>query len=119
MSVSRCWTPDSTSSQSIIFPTAAKPLLNEYICGRSLVFRLADIRNEEAIFGIRRTCDVTAVIHLAGLKAVGDSNLRPLAYYENNVLGTMRLVSAKEGKGKNARQSVRHRLRGACVPPAR
>jgi len=41
-----------------------------------------------------RTCPVTAVIHLAGLKAVGDSNVRPMMYYENNVLGTMRLVSA-------------------------
>ncbi|MBR1213962.1 UDP-glucose 4-epimerase GalE [Bradyrhizobium sp. JYMT SZCCT0180] len=64
------------------------------ICGRSLVFRHADIRNEEAIYEILRSCGVTAVIHLAGLKAVGDSNVRPMTYYENNVLGTMRLLSA-------------------------
>jgi UDP-glucose 4-epimerase len=64
------------------------------ICGRSLVFRHADIRNEAAIYDILRTFGVTAVIHLAGLKAVGDSNVRPMTYYENNVLGTMRLVSA-------------------------
>jgi UDP-glucose 4-epimerase len=64
------------------------------ICGRSLVFRLADIRDEEAICEILRAFGVTAVIHLAGLKAVGDSNVRPMTYYENNVLGTMRLVSA-------------------------
>lgn len=64
------------------------------ICGRSLIFRHADIRNEERIYDILRTCGVTAVIHLAGLKAVGDSNVRPMTYYENNVLGTMRLVSA-------------------------
>src|SRR3954469_25507704 len=64
------------------------------ICGRSLIFRHADIRNEERIYDILRTCGVTAVIHLAGLKAVGDSNVRPMLYYENNVLGTMRLVSA-------------------------
>ena len=64
------------------------------ICGRSLVFRHADIRNEEAIYEILRACGVTAVIHLAGLKAVGDFNVRPMTYYENNVLGTMRLVSA-------------------------
>jgi UDP-glucose 4-epimerase len=64
------------------------------ICGRAPIFRQADIRNEEAIYEILRAWDVTAVIHLAGLKAVGDSNLRPLTYYENNVLGTMRLVSA-------------------------
>jgi UDP-glucose 4-epimerase len=64
------------------------------ICGRSLVFRHADICNEEAIYEILRAYEVTAVIHLAGLKAVGDSNVRPMTYYENNVLGTMRLVSA-------------------------
>jgi len=64
------------------------------ICGRSLIFRHADIRNEELIYDMLRTCAVTAVIHLAGLKAVGDSNVRPMMYYENNVLGTMRLVSA-------------------------
>src|SRR6202030_3972154 len=69
------------------------------ICGRSLVFRHADIRNEEVICEILRACGVTAVIHLAGLKAVGDSNVRPMMYYENNVLGTMRLLSAME-KGK-------------------
>ncbi|WBL82576.1 UDP-glucose 4-epimerase GalE [Bradyrhizobium xenonodulans] len=64
------------------------------VCGRSLVFRNADIRNEEVVYDLIRTCGVTAVIHLAGLKAVGDSNVWPMSYYENNVLGTMRLVSA-------------------------
>jgi UDP-glucose 4-epimerase len=64
------------------------------LCGRSLVFRHTDIRNEEAIYEIVRDCGVTAVIHLAGLKAVGDSNVRPMSYYETNVVGTMRLLSA-------------------------
>jgi UDP-glucose 4-epimerase len=36
------------------------------ICGRSLVFRHVDIRNEETIYEILRACEVTAVIHLAG-----------------------------------------------------
>jgi len=64
------------------------------ICGRSLVFRHADICNEEAIYETLSAYDVTAVIHLAGLKAVGESNVQPMTYYENNVMGTMRLVSA-------------------------
>lgn len=64
------------------------------ICGRPLAFWQADIRNEEAIYRILRVCEVTAVIHLAGLKAVGDSAVAPMTYYENNFLGTMRLVSA-------------------------
>ncbi|MVT69669.1 UDP-glucose 4-epimerase GalE [Bradyrhizobium pachyrhizi] len=64
------------------------------ICGRSVIFRHADIRNEEAIYQILRAHDVTAVIHLAGLKAVGESTAQPITYYDNNVVGTMRLVSA-------------------------
>ncbi|MGY4478413.1 UDP-glucose 4-epimerase GalE [Bradyrhizobium sp. USDA 3364] len=64
------------------------------ICGRSLVFRHADICDEETIYEILRTHDVSAVIHLAGLKAVGESSAHPMSYYENNVVGTMRLVSA-------------------------
>src|SRR5258705_10838822 len=71
------------------------------ICGRSLVFWHAAIRNEASIYEGLRACGETAVIHLARLKAVGDSNVRPLTYYENNVLGTMRLVSAmKRGNVK-------------------
>lgn len=57
------------------------------ICGRSLVFRHVDICNEEAIYEILRTHGVTAVIHLAGLKAVGESSTQPMTYYENNVVG--------------------------------
>jgi UDP-glucose 4-epimerase len=66
----------------------------QFISGRSLVFRQADIRNEEAIYDILRSSGVTAVIHLAGLKAVGDSNAQPMTYYESNVSATIRLVSA-------------------------
>ncbi|MES5481928.1 UDP-glucose 4-epimerase GalE [Bradyrhizobium sp. INPA03-11B] len=66
----------------------------EAICGRPLVFCCDDIRNEDAIYHVLRTYGVTAVIHLAGLKAVGDSNVHPMTYYDNNVVGTMRLVSA-------------------------
>jgi UDP-glucose 4-epimerase len=64
------------------------------LCGRSLVFRQIDIRDEQAVYETIRDWGVTAVIHLAGLKAVGDSNVRPMSYYDNNVVGTMRLVSA-------------------------
>lgn len=64
------------------------------VCGRSIVFRHADICNEAAIYEILRAHNVTAVIHLAGLKAVGESSAQPITYYENNVVGTMRLVSA-------------------------
>ena len=64
------------------------------ICGRSPAFRRLDIRNEQAVFEILRASGVTAVVHLAGLKAVTELTADPMAYYDNNVLGTMRLVSA-------------------------
>lgn len=64
------------------------------LCGRSLVFRQIDILNEQAVYEAIRDWEVTAVIHLAGLKSVGDSNVRPMSYYDNNVVGTMRLLSA-------------------------
>jgi UDP-glucose 4-epimerase len=49
------------------------------LCGRPLVFRRTDICNEQEIYEILRTCEMTAVIHLAGLKAVGDSNVRSMS----------------------------------------
>ena len=41
-----------------------------------------------------RTSGAAAVIHFAGLKAVGESVEQPLAYYDNNVVGTLRLLEA-------------------------
>src|SRR5690242_13168185 len=66
----------------------------QLICGRSLTFRQVDILDEEAIYETLCSYEVSAVIHLAGLKAVGESSIRPMTYYENNLLGSMRLVSA-------------------------
>ena len=37
---------------------------------------------------------IDTVIHFAGLKAVGESVQKPLEYYDNNVNGTLRLISA-------------------------
>ncbi|MFC0242573.1 UDP-glucose 4-epimerase GalE [Rhodopseudomonas telluris] len=69
------------------------------ICGRPVHFRQADIRDEEAVYDVLTTYGVTAVIHLAGLKAVGESNEQPLSYYDNNVIGSMRLLSAMQRSG--------------------
>lgn len=69
------------------------------ISGRPVHFRQADIRNEEAVYDVLTTYGVTAVIHLAGLKAVGESNQQPLSYYDNNVIGSMRLLSAMQRAG--------------------
>ena len=64
------------------------------IAGRPLAFVQADIRETDALNEIFSTHRIEAVMHFAGLKAVGESVLKPLAYYENNVGGTLKLLEA-------------------------
>ena len=66
----------------------------ERITGRKPGLVRGDIRDRAAIASALRTCNATAVIHFAGLKAVGESVEQPLAYYDNNVVGTLRLLEA-------------------------
>ena len=63
----------------------------EELCGRRLPFYQADIRDEEALRRVFRENDIEAVIHFAGLKAVGESVEKPLLYYDNNISGTITL----------------------------
>jgi UDP-glucose 4-epimerase len=53
-----------------------------------------DIRDGTALVAALKDSAASAVIHFAGLKAVGESVEKPLAYYDNNVLGTLRLLEA-------------------------
>ena len=53
-----------------------------------------DIRDRAALVAALRASSATAVVHFAGLKAVGESVTQPLAYYDNNVVGTVRLLEA-------------------------
>lgn len=53
-----------------------------------------DIRDAAALTAALRSSGATAVIHFAGLKAVGESVAKPLDYYDNNVVGTVRLLQA-------------------------
>ncbi|WP_333804633.1 UDP-glucose 4-epimerase GalE [Sulfurospirillum sp.] len=62
----------------------------EKITGKSILFINGDIRDEDAIEKALFGCD--AVIHFAGLKAVGESVEKPLEYYDVNVYGTLCLV---------------------------
>lgn len=66
------------------------------LTGRKVPFEKADICDQPAITRILADYACTAVIHFAGLKAVGESAEKPLAYYENNVVGTLRLLAAME-----------------------
>ncbi|MBE0566248.1 MAG: UDP-glucose 4-epimerase GalE [Krumholzibacteria bacterium] len=62
------------------------------LSGRTLEFNRVDVRHREALGGVFARHDFDAVIHFAGLKAVGESVQVPLRYYENNVTGTLTLL---------------------------
>lgn len=71
----------------------------EKIVGREIKFYEADIRDAKALDEIFEKEDITAVIHFAGLKAVGESVAKPLEYYDNNISGTVTLCSAMKKAG--------------------
>ena len=62
------------------------------ITGRAPQVVAGDIRDQAALEDVIRRFACTAVIHFAGLKAVGESVDQPLDYYDNNVIGTHRLL---------------------------
>jgi UDP-glucose 4-epimerase len=66
----------------------------EQITGKKLSLVQGDIRDPMALLNALRQSQATAVIHFAGLKAVGESVAQPLTYYDNNVVGTLRLLEA-------------------------
>ncbi|MES2878612.1 MAG: UDP-glucose 4-epimerase GalE [Pseudomonadota bacterium] len=66
----------------------------ERITGKKPTLVQGDIRDQSALLAALRQSGATAVIHFAGLKAVGESVQNPLAYYDNNVVGTLRLLEA-------------------------
>ncbi|MEE9103050.1 UDP-glucose 4-epimerase GalE [Pseudomonas nitroreducens] len=63
-----------------------------------------DVLDQDCLEETLKLHKCTAVIHFAGLKAVGDSVKEPLAYYENNVVGTLRLLAAM--RSANVRKLV-------------
>jgi len=64
------------------------------ITGHDLTFLHGDLRDRSALDAVFRSHMVDAVIHFAGLKAVGESTQIPLTYYDNNVTGTLHLLAA-------------------------
>ena len=64
------------------------------ICGRKLTLVEGDLRDSVRLVKALQDSAANAVIHFAGLKAVGESVDKPLAYYDNNVTGSLRLLEA-------------------------
>jgi len=66
----------------------------ERITGREPVFVQGDVRDRDCLDQIFADYSIAAVMHFAGLKAVGESVNSPLEYYDNNVTGTLTLLAA-------------------------
>jgi len=69
------------------------------ITGKDFKFYEADLLDKEAVSKIFTENDIDAVIHFAGLKAVGESVQKPLWYYHNNITGTLILCEVMASFG--------------------
>lgn len=69
------------------------------ITGKQPAFIEGDIRDAALLDKLFSEHNIEAVVHFAGLKAVGESVAQPLRYYDNNVNGTLVLVSAMQKAG--------------------
>lgn len=71
----------------------------EKITGKKITFIQGDVRDHDCLQNIFNNHNIDAVIHFAGLKAVGESCEQPLSYYDNNVYGSMVLAQEMEKAG--------------------
>jgi UDP-glucose 4-epimerase len=66
------------------------------LTGKDFPFYEADLLDEDAVEKVFAEQEISAVIHFAGLKAVGESVAQPLRYYHNNITGTLNLCQAMQ-----------------------
>ena len=71
----------------------------EELTGRSVAFHQADVRDRGELALAFERHRPAAVVHFAGLKAVGESVAEPLRYYDNNVAGTVALLEVMQVAG--------------------
>ena len=71
----------------------------EEILGKPVTFEEGDIRDYSRIHEVLKKHQIEAVVHFAGLKAVGESVEKPLEYYDNNITGTITLLRAMKDLG--------------------
>jgi UDP-glucose 4-epimerase len=72
----------------------------EALCGQTLTFHQVDLLDLDALRRVfRQIPEAGAVIHFAGLKAVGESVQVPLRYYQNNLIGTLNLCQVMNEAG--------------------
>lgn len=68
----------------------------EELSQKKITFIEGDIRDLQALHSVFEQHAIDAVIHFAGLKAVGESQTIPLTYFDNNIAGSINLVRAME-----------------------
>lgn len=68
----------------------------EKLTGKSITFMKGDVRDGDILDSLFARHKIDAVIHFAGLKAVGESQEIPLVYFDNNIAGSISLVKAME-----------------------
>ncbi|HSE61270.1 MAG TPA: UDP-glucose 4-epimerase GalE [Candidatus Saccharimonadales bacterium] len=73
----------------------------EKIVGKELAFYEVDVTNKEALDTVFSKHTIDAVIHFAGLKAVGESVAKPIDYYRNNIGATLALAEVMQKHGVN------------------
>lgn len=71
----------------------------EELSGRPIRFHHLDLRDTDALRRVFEAADVEAVMHFAGLKAVGESVTFPLVYYGNNIAATVSLCTVMDEAG--------------------
>lgn len=69
------------------------------LSGEDIAFHQVDLTDADALAGVFDAHPISAVIHFAGLKAVGESVDKPLTYYRTNLVSTMNLLEAMERAG--------------------
>ena len=69
------------------------------ILGKRVPFEEGDVRDYDRMLEVLKRWQIDAVVHFAGLKAVGESVEKPLEYYDNNVCGTIALLRAMKEAG--------------------
>lgn len=88
---------DNLDNSSEIALDRVKKLAGDF--GNNLSFHQVDLRNKPALEKIFTETKFDAVIHFAGLKAVGESVQKPLLYYNNNLVGTIVLLEVMAAHG--------------------
>lgn len=71
----------------------------EEITGKTVTFYEVDLLDKEGVKAVFDKEEIDAVIHFAGLKAVGESVVKPMEYYHNNITGTLNLCDEMRNHG--------------------